>query len=139
MPKVCVLTSPPTKDGAAKDHHFCVVGIVDVYFDLVKHSNVVGIGKFGYAEKRVAFDPRQDVDVLCRVAYVVVEFFNVHRLFYCTVWHVEGLVGYHPVGTKASLFLSFVVQRLDVAAVLATAEGMDPSSTPAHNCCSFMM
>ena len=51
--------------------------------------------------------------------------------------HVKGL-DCHPVGTKVCLFLSFVIPMLDVAAVLATAEGMDPSLTPACNCCPFM-
>ncbi len=84
---------PPTKDGTARDRHFCVVGIVDVYFVLVKNGNLVGIGKFGYAEERVAFYPRYDGDVLCQVAYVVVEFDDVHCLFDCYIGHVEGLVG----------------------------------------------
>ena len=34
--KVCLLTLSPTKDGAARDRHFYVVGIIDVYFVLVK-------------------------------------------------------------------------------------------------------
>jgi hypothetical protein len=123
------------KDGAARDCHFCVVSILDVYFVLVKNGNVVGVSKFGYAEERVAFDPRHNVDVLCRVAYVMVEFIDVLCHFYCIVGHVEGLVGLSSCWYKACLFLSFVVLTLDIAAVLATAEGMDPSSTPACKCC----
>ncbi len=64
MPKICVLTSPPTKDGAARDCHFCVVGIIDVYFVLIKNGNLVGVGEFRCAEERVAFNSRHNVDVL---------------------------------------------------------------------------
>ena len=93
----------------------------------------------GYAEERVVFHPWHNVDVLCWVAYIVVEFVNAIASSNVPLGMWKVLLNHCPVGTKACLFLSFMVPTLDVAAVLATTEGMDPSFTPARNCCSVMV
>ncbi len=49
------------------------------------------------------------------------------------------LLDHHPAGTKACLFLSFVVLMLNVAMVLAKVERMDLSWIPACNYYSFMV
>ncbi len=51
----------------------------------------------------------------------------------------KALMDCRPVGMKAFLHLSFVVPMLEVAPVSTTAEGMEPSRTPAFSCCSVML
>ncbi len=75
-----------------RDDDFCFVGVVDVYFILVKDRNVVCIDELGDAEERVVLDIWYNVHVLCGMVHIMLEFIHVICLLHLAVWHAEGLV-----------------------------------------------
>ena len=97
-PKVSFRAAPSSKDSAARDCHFCFVGIVYVELILVEYCDIVGVCEFGDAEEGVAFDTGDDVDVLRGVAHVVMEFVDFGCRFHSAVGHVESFVGLPSCG-----------------------------------------
>jgi hypothetical protein len=59
-----------TKNGSFANGEDGVVGVLDVDHLLVKNRDVVGIGKFACAEKRMQTEPRGDVEFVCRCSDV---------------------------------------------------------------------
>ena len=77
LQRFAFFVEPPSQDCFSCDAYFCVVGVVDVHFFAVKDCDVACCGKFGGAEKGVAGDGGDDVDVFCWLLDVVMQLVDI--------------------------------------------------------------
>ena len=68
---------PTSQNCFSCDAHICIVGVLDVHFFAIKNCDVACCGKFGGAEKGVAGDGGDDVNVFCWLLDVVMQLVDI--------------------------------------------------------------